>query len=49
MSPVDLRERVANAIEGNIDIVPWHAELVERAERESFIRVMGEWRRSVSR
>jgi hypothetical protein len=48
MSPVDLRERVANAIFANIDLVPWErAELVEKAERESFIRVMGEWRRSV--
>jgi hypothetical protein len=50
MSPVDLRERVANAIFANIDLVPWErAEVVERAERESFIRVMGEWRGSVSR
>lgn len=48
MSPVDLRERVANAIFANIDLVPWErAELVERAERQSFMRVMGEWRRSV--
>lgn len=48
MSPVDLRERVANAIFANIDLVPWErAEVVEKAERDSFIRVMGEWRRSV--
>lgn len=45
MNPNDLRERVADAINGNIDQGPWQrAELVERAERESFIRVMGEWR-----
>lgn len=48
MNPNDLRERVANAIFANIDLVPWErAELVEKTERESFIRVMGEWRRSV--
>ena len=48
MSPVDLRERVSAAIEENIAPEPWQrAELVEKAERESFIRLMGEWRRSV--
>lgn len=48
MAPNDLRQRVADAIEENIDPDPWHrAELVERAERESFIRVMGDWRKSV--
>lgn len=47
MNPVDLRDRVADAIFANIDPEPWQrAELVERAERESFTRVMGEWRRS---
>jgi hypothetical protein len=47
MNPNDLRQRVADAIEENIDPDPWQrAELVERAERESFTRVMGEWRRS---
>jgi hypothetical protein len=45
--PNDLRDRVADAIFENIDPDPWQrAELVERAERESFIRVMAEWRRS---
>ena len=48
MNPNDLRERVADAIHANIDTVAWErAEVVEKAERESFIRVMGEWRRSV--
>lgn len=47
MNPNDLRQRVADAIEENIDPDPWQrAELVEQAERESFTRVMGEWRRS---
>lgn len=48
MDPRTLRQRVAAAIEENIDPDPWQrAEQVERAERESFIRVMGEWRRSI--
>jgi hypothetical protein len=48
MNPNDLRDRVADAIFENIDLALWErAELIEQAERESFIRVMGEWRRSV--
>lgn len=47
MNPNELRQRIADAIEENIDPEPWQrAELVERAERESFIRVMAEWRQS---
>jgi hypothetical protein len=44
LSPVVLRERVANCIRANIDIQYWaRCEVIERAERESLVDVMAGW------
>jgi hypothetical protein len=45
LSPVVLRERVANCIRANIDLEYWaRCEVIERAERESLVEVMAGWR-----
>lgn len=46
LSPVTLRERIAGHIRSNIDIEYWaRCEVVEKAERESLVDIMGVWRR----
>ena len=49
LSPVVLRERVGSCIRSNIDIEYWaRCEVIERAERESLVEVMGDWKSLLS-
>ncbi len=50
MSPVILRQRVANAIAGLLDVHRWNRAIeVETAERESMSEFLATWNRSKSR
>jgi hypothetical protein len=45
LSPVVLRERVESCIRDNIDVEYWaRCEVIERAEQESLVEVMGDWK-----
>lgn len=49
LNPVVLRERVAERIRGVIDMEYWaRCEIIERAERESLVEVMGTWKSLLS-
>lgn len=49
LSPVILRQRVANTIRNLLDLDAWeHAVKVERAERESMQNILGTWQATIS-
>lgn len=49
LSPVTLRERIAGHIRSNIDIEYWaRCEVIEKAEKESLVDIMGVWKRRLS-